>query len=145
MLARAVAFDLRNMGDVDTVSTLTLIGCGRCLLKSFAHPGKYPQCAAGTDRSPSRSRTLGASRVEGRLEGEVEMARKRYDVVYKLSVWTVTHAGSTVSTHSTKQYAIDAGVALARANQPSQLIIHQSDGTIEDERTYGNDPFPPRG
>ncbi len=25
------------------------------------------------------------------------MARKRYDVVYKLSVWTVTHAGSTVS------------------------------------------------
>ncbi|CAM98544.1 DUF2188 domain-containing protein [Clavibacter michiganensis] len=73
------------------------------------------------------------------------MARKRYDVVYKLSVWTVTHAGSTVSTHSTKQYAIDAGVALAKANQPSQLIIHRSDGTIEDERTYGNDPFPPRG
>ncbi|MFH6681001.1 DUF2188 domain-containing protein [Clavibacter michiganensis] len=34
---------------------------------------------------------------------------------------------------------------MARANQPSQLIIHQSDGTIEDERTYGNDPFPPRG
>lgn len=73
------------------------------------------------------------------------MARKRYDVVYKLSQWHVTHASQTVSTHLAKSTAIDAGVALARRNQPSQLVIHRVDGTIEDERTYGDDPFPPRG
>jgi len=44
-----------------------------------------------------------------------------------------------------KQDAIDRGVELAKANQPSQLIIKRRDGTIEDERTYGNDPYPPRG
>lgn len=73
------------------------------------------------------------------------MARKRYDVVPKGTLWAVTHQGSTLSTHITKSAAVDAGVSIAKANQPSQLIIHRADGTIEDERTYGNDPFPPRG
>ncbi|MBE3077508.1 hypothetical protein [Clavibacter michiganensis] len=61
MLARAVAFDLRNMGDVDTVSTLTLIGCGRCLLKSFAHPGKYPS-ARPAPTAPRRAPAPGVRR-----------------------------------------------------------------------------------
>jgi hypothetical protein len=73
------------------------------------------------------------------------VARKRYDVVYKNFARAVTHAGSTVSTHSTKPAANLAGAVLARQNEPSQLIIHTMDGKIEDERTYGGDPFPPRG
>lgn len=73
------------------------------------------------------------------------MARKRYDVSPAGTSWKVTHLGSTLSNHSIKQDAIDAGVKVARANVPSQLIIHRADGTIEDERTYGDDPFPPRG
>lgn len=39
----------------------------------------------------------------------------------------------------------DAGVNVARANRPSQLLIQRRDGTIEDERTYGDDPYPPKG
>jgi hypothetical protein len=73
------------------------------------------------------------------------MARKRYDVVPSGAQWRVTHLSATLSTHQLKEVAITAGVTVARANQPSQLIIHRQDGTIEDERTYGNDPFPPRG
>lgn len=73
------------------------------------------------------------------------MARKRYDVVPASTNWAVTHLGSVLSTHALKSVAVDAGVRVATANQPSQLVIHRADGTIEDERTYGNDPFPPRG
>lgn len=73
------------------------------------------------------------------------MARKRYDVSPNGSMWKVTHSGATLSNHLTKSAAVDAGVTVARANMPSQLIIHRADGTIEDERTYGDDPFPPRG
>lgn len=73
------------------------------------------------------------------------MTRKRYDVVHKIGNWHVTHLGRTLSTHVLKSTAIDAGVAVARRNAPSQLVIHRADGTFEDERTYGNDPFPPRG
>jgi hypothetical protein len=73
------------------------------------------------------------------------MARKRYDIVFTNQTWHVTHARTTLSSHSAKPTAVDAGVRVAKANQPSQLVIHRADGTIEDERTYGDDPFPPRG
>lgn len=73
------------------------------------------------------------------------MARKRYDIVFTNQMWHVTHARITLSSHNAKQSAIDAGVRIAKDNQPSQLVIHRADGTIEDERTYGDDPFPPRG
>lgn len=74
------------------------------------------------------------------------MARKVYHVVPDGTQWKVTLVGgSTVSTHSTKQAASDAAVATAKANQPSQVVVHKSDGTIETEWTYGNDPFPPAG
>lgn len=38
-----------------------------------------------------------------------------------------------------------SGVKVASANQLSSLRICRMDGTIEDERTYGDDPYPPRG
>lgn len=73
------------------------------------------------------------------------MPRKRYDIVPASANWHLKHAGRVLSTHRVKSDAVNAGVTVAKANQPSQLLIHRADGTIEDERTYGNDPFPPRG
>jgi hypothetical protein len=73
------------------------------------------------------------------------MARTQYHVVTSGQYWAVKSAGVVISNHFTKTAAIDAGVVVARAHRPSQLIIHRADGTIEDERTYGDDPFPPRG
>jgi hypothetical protein len=71
--------------------------------------------------------------------------RKRYEVVPAGTNWSVKHAGAVLSNHALKSAAVDAGVKVAKANQPSQLLIHRADGTIEDERTYGDDPFPPKG
>ena len=68
-----------------------------------------------------------------------------FHVVPNGSAWQVKHNGKVLSDHFLKQPAIDNGVAYAKANMPSQLLIHRADGTIEDERTYGQDPFPPRG
>lgn len=73
------------------------------------------------------------------------MARKQFHVVPNGSLWKVSHAGRVLSNHLSKSAAVDAGVAVAKQNQPSQLIIHRANGTIEDERTYGQDPYPPRG
>ena len=73
------------------------------------------------------------------------MARKQYWVQYLDSRWKVRHNQTTLSSHVVKQDAIDAGVKVARANPPSQLFICRMDGTIEDERTYGGDPYPPSG
>lgn len=71
--------------------------------------------------------------------------RKRYNVVPRNGNWAVTHNSQTLSTHVLKTAAVDAGVKVAKANVPSQLFIYRADGTIEDERTYGNDPYPPPG
>lgn len=30
-------------------------------------------------------------------------------------------------------------------NDKTELVIHGRDGRIQDRRSYGNDPFPPRG
>lgn len=73
------------------------------------------------------------------------MARKVYRVVPAGSDWQVTHNGRVLSTHHTKPPAVSAGQAVAKANQPSQLVVHRADGTIEYEYTYGDDPFPPAG
>jgi hypothetical protein len=34
---------------------------------------------------------------------------------------------------------------VAHANEPSQPVVHTSDGKIETEYTYKNHPFPPAG
>lgn len=71
--------------------------------------------------------------------------RKSYWVQYLQQRWAVRHEGVSLSTHVVKSAAVDAGVKVAQANAPSELTICRVDGTIEDRRTYGDDPYPPRG
>lgn len=71
--------------------------------------------------------------------------RQTYWVQYLDNSWKVRHNLRTLSTHVVKDDAVDAGAKVAKANAPSELIICRMDGTIEDKRTYGDDPFPPRG
>lgn len=73
------------------------------------------------------------------------MARKLYVVSPDGTNWQVTHAGSVLSRHYTKEQAIQSGRSVAVANQPSQLQVRRANGTIEFEWTYGNDPYPPKG
>lgn len=44
-----------------------------------------------------------------------------------------------------KEEVVERTTELARNQMPSQVIIHKSDGTIQDERTYQDDPSPPEG
>lgn len=75
------------------------------------------------------------------------MARTVYEVVPAGSDWRVKRrdASQAAARRSNKDEAVRIGVRLCKKNTPSQLIIKRQDGTIQDERTYGDDPFPPRG
>ena len=70
------------------------------------------------------------------------MARKVYHVVPE---WDVKHEGALLSHHALKSDAVEAGKKVAKANEPSQLVVHKADGTFEYEHTYGDDPYPPVG
>lgn len=71
--------------------------------------------------------------------------RNVYRVLPDGGNWKVTHETVVLSHHYLKSDAVEAGKKVAKANTPSQLVIHRADGTIEEEFTYGNDPYPPKG
>jgi hypothetical protein len=72
--------------------------------------------------------------------------RVRYEVVPDGDCWRVTQDGRRLATtYGIKSHAIKDAEGLCHGNTPSQLIIKRANGTIEDERTYGSDPFPPEG
>lgn len=77
--------------------------------------------------------------VESRIEEAMEPA------VYHLAPhgenWAVRREGSDVdiSVHTTKQPALEAARGVAQAHEPSRLVIHRSDGTIQSSHEYGQE------
>jgi hypothetical protein len=59
--------------------------------------------------------------------------------------WKRTTDSETIMHCAKKTRAIHRGRQLARANLPSQLLIHDLDGKIEDESTHQGHPVPPCG
>ncbi|MGY5810222.1 DUF2188 domain-containing protein [Rhizobium sp. LEGMi198b] len=57
----------------------------------------------------------------------------------------VTSGGKTVSTHKSQAEAESAATAAGRAAHNkgalAQAVLHKGDGTIREERTYGDDPW----
>ena len=72
--------------------------------------------------------------------------RSRYHVTKQGDKWAVKKEGNqrASSLHETKKLAVDAGRSVAK-NAKGQLLIHKKDGRFEEERTYGKDPYPPKG
>lgn len=78
------------------------------------------------------------------------MARFYYYVVLADGVWHVKAEGHSVGTFRTQSDAIATATQRARGlweqqRRPSGVRIQGRDGLWQDERTYGNDPFPPPG
>ena len=74
-------------------------------------------------------------------------SRTVYEVAPRGGEWTVSKRGVERPLHveETKDAAVAKGIALGHNNVPAQLIIKKANGQIEEERTYGNDPYPPAG
>ena len=78
------------------------------------------------------------------------MARKYWYVSPRGSQWRVHSEGVADSLFDAKASAITAATSAAKAfhdstGKPTGVRIQRVDGTFEDERSYGNDPFPPPG
>lgn len=54
-------------------------------------------------------------------------------------------AQRTSVTGKTKAEVMTNTIIMAKNNKPSSVRVHRKDGTFEEERTYGDDPFPPPG
>jgi hypothetical protein len=67
--------------------------------------------------------------------------RKIYHVTPNSDGWEVKGQGAerAVSTHSTKKEALPSARELAHNQVPSQLVVHKSDGTIQESWSYDAD------
>ena len=75
------------------------------------------------------------------------MGRKVYDISKKGDGWAVKgrdNERASIITN-TKTEAINAAAQIGRNNGNAQVVIHKRNGQIQSERTYGNDPYPPKG
>ena len=74
------------------------------------------------------------------------MTGRNQHVVPRDGKWAVKPEGSDTPTsiHQTQRKAIDRAKSIAQ-NQESELLVHRKDGTIRERRTYGPDPYPPKG
>ncbi len=72
--------------------------------------------------------------------------RTRYHITPRDDGWSVSKEGASRSSgnYGKKDEAIEKGRDLARSSQ-GELLIHGKDGKIQEERTYGRDPYPPSG
>lgn len=74
------------------------------------------------------------------------MERRVYHVQPQGSMWEVKYQeGAALSQHDTKETAVEDGRQVAHANRPSQLVIHEGDGSIETDATYQGNSSPPPG
>jgi hypothetical protein len=76
---------------------------------------------------PRKERIHVTKRPDGQWQGKKEGAER----------------ASVVS--STQREAIHGSIDLAKKNGQAQVLVHGTDGKIRDERTYGSDPYPPKG
>lgn len=79
------------------------------------------------------------------------MARIYWYVVVDGANWAVKREGGpNLRSFNLQSAAIDHAAGLAKTHnslsgEPSGVRIQGQGGQFRDERTYGNDPFPPRG
>lgn len=74
------------------------------------------------------------------------MGKNQHVTKHPSSGWQIKGAGNskaTIRTATQKQAILIArDIAI---HQKSELVIHGENGKIRAKRSYGNDPFPPRG
>lgn len=61
--------------------------------------------------------------------------------------WEVIAEGASRASavENTKAETVRRGAEIARNHGHSQLIVRKLDGKFQEERTYGDDPYPPPG
>ena len=76
------------------------------------------------------------------------MGRKTYHVTPAGGGdWKVKGEGKSraAGIHEDKADAVQQAKDLAKSHPLGQVVIHGQDGKIQNEYTYGRDPYPPRG
>jgi hypothetical protein len=83
--------------------------------------------------------------AEGRALGRTARRETYLVMAQSEGGWMVEtgEAGQVSSVHRTKDKAETSARELAKAHKPSQVLVYKKDGTVQTERTYGQQPSLP--
>jgi len=75
------------------------------------------------------------------LKKQAEVEPMVYHVVPDGEKWAVRREGydADISVHSVKQTALTAARGIAQAHEPSRLVVHRANGTIQTSHSYGEE------
>lgn len=62
--------------------------------------------------------------------------RTEFHVVSRQNRWQVSRNGVRIGTYVSQDEAAIAARAVARNEQPSQVVVHRADGRIQNENDY---------
>jgi hypothetical protein len=68
------------------------------------------------------------------------MAGTRYDVVPHGQEWVVESGGKATPALPSKELAVQVATRRAKEDGRAEVVVHGPDGTIQEERTFGDDP-----
>ena len=66
------------------------------------------------------------------------MARTRYEVVPEGDQWIVREGKKSTPPLDTKELAVEAAIRRAQEAAPSEVVVVQEDGTVEEAGTFGD-------
>lgn len=67
---------------------------------------------------------------------------KVYDVIQVETMWRVNVVGDPdrgLTSHNSKQEAMDYAISLAKANRPAKIVVRQKSGVIDTEFVYAEE------
>jgi len=102
---------------------------------------------------PNPDETMSAVYPEEEKEKVVEKPKDNKRWVYHVVPhkgddkrdWAIKRDRKVIQTFARKADAVSGGRILAKSHDKGQLVIHRKDGTIQEERTYGEDPRSSKG
>lgn len=68
------------------------------------------------------------------------MPRRIYRITRSQGRWNVTRDGDLVATADLSDAAVEIAEQNARTDQPSLVVLHAEDGTVQRQWTHGDDP-----
>ena len=118
-------------GKVDALSART---------KLKATPAKKTKAVSNkASAQPSAKKSVAKKAPVKQTQTAAATTDTVYHVVPHDEGWAVEKEGASraSSVHSTKSDAVSAGRDLAKGSEPSRLVVHRQNGTIQDNFSYG--------
>lgn len=113
--------------------------------KLAAQVESLTQQVAHLSREKAKAKSAAAPKQAAKKKAAPAKAKTDTDVVYHLvprdEDWAITLEGADkdLSVHGTKKEALDAARKVAQSHEPSRLVVHKADGTIQTSYAYGED------